>query len=289
MQGERVWRDGRNEAGEGAARRRVFEIIFMSDTRSGRIFDLLLILVIFASVIVVMLDSVASIRRTHEQLLDYIEWAFTLLFTIEYLARLWCVRRPRVYARGFFGIVDLLSVLPMYLEFLFAGSGNLLVIRILRLLRLFRILKLSRYVGASDTLIRALRQSRRKIMVFLFAVLTLVIVFGSLMYLIEGPEHGYTSIPRGVYWAIVTLTTVGYGDITPGTPVGQTISAMVMVLGYGIIAVPTGIYAAELRDIAIHSRSHIVCPECAKSGHEDNAKFCNKCGANLRPPERESA
>ena len=171
----------------------------------------------------------------------------------------------------------------------------------LRLLRLFRILKLSRYVGAADTLVTALRQSRRKILVFLFAVLTLVTVFGSLMYLIEGPQHGYTSIPRGVYWAIVTLTTVGYGDITPSTTVGQAISSLVMILGYGIIAVPTGIYdavvihegghclQAELRDIAIHRRERITCPECAKSGHDEGAKFCNKCGASLQPSAPEES
>jgi len=285
MQDERVLRDGRNEAGEGAARRRTFEVVFMSDTLAGKVFDLILIVVIFASVIVVMLDSVESIGRKHQALLDAAEWGFTFLFTIEYLTRLWCVRRARIYARGFYGTVDLLSVLPTYLELLLTGSGALLVIRVLRLLRLFRILKLTRYVGAADTLVVALRQSRRKILVFLFAVLTLVTVFGTLMYLIEGQEHGYTSIPRGVYWAIVTLTTVGYGDITPVTTVGQVISSVVMIMGYGIIAVPTGIYAAELRDIAIQRRSRIVCPECAKSGHEDHAKFCNKCGANLRPEE----
>jgi voltage-gated potassium channel len=283
MNDERVLRDGRNEAGEGAARRRAFEIIFMSDTPAGKVFDLLLIILITTSVIVVMLDSVETIRIEHHALLDAAEWGFTTLFTIEYLTRLWCVRRAGVYARGFYGIVDLLSVLPMYVELFLSGAGTLLVIRVLRLLRLFRILKLSRYVGAADTLVTALRQSRRKILVFLFAVLTLVTVFGSLMYLIEGPQHGYTSIPRGVYWAIVTLTTVGYGDITPSTTIGQAISSLVMILGYGIIAVPTGIYAAELRDIAIHRRERIACPECAKSGHDEGAKFCNKCGANLRP------
>ncbi len=285
MGAQRSLSDGHNEAASDAIKRRVFEIIFLSDTPSGKLFDVVLLLTIAASVLVVMLESVALIRVGREELFHYAEWLFTLLFTAEYLLRIWCVRRPVRYMTSFYGVVDLLAVLPTYLSLFLTGAGYLLVIRILRLLRLFRILKLARYVGAADLLIEALARSRRKIVVFLYAVLTIVTICGALMYLIEGPENGFSSIPKGVYWAIVTLTTVGYGDITPNTVVGQALSAVVMIMGYGIIAVPTGIYAAELRGVMISHHDEKKCPECSRTGHDEDARFCKHCGSNLRSSE----
>ena len=285
MSGEKTLSDGLNQAGEGQRKRTVFRVIFLSDTQAGRVFDLLLQATILLSVAVIMLESVAEIRFGRRDLFVKLELFFTLLFTIEYFARLWCVRKKLVYATSFFGIVDLLAILPTYIALIFTGAGYLLVIRVLRLLRIFRILKLTRYVGAADMLLEALGRSRRKIFVFLYSILTLVTVFGALMFLIEGPENGFTSIPRGVYWAIVTLTTVGYGDITPHTVLGQMISASVMILGYGIIAVPTGIYAAELRDVLVRRREEVVCPECSRSGHDDDAGFCKFCGGDLKSRE----
>jgi voltage-gated potassium channel len=266
---ERTLSDGHNEAGKSRSKRQLFRIIFLSDTTSGRGFDIALQLMIALSVAVIMLESVAEIRFGHRDIFRSLEWFFTILFTIEYLFRLWCVRSAWTYARSFYGVVDLLAIVPGYLSLLVTGTGYLLIVRVLRMLRLFRILKLSRYVSAADTLL----------------ILTLVTVFGSMMYLIEGPENGFTSIPRGIYWAIVTLTTVGYGDITPHTTVGQMVSAMVMVLGYGIIAVPTGIYAAELRDVIVRRRETIKCAECSRVGHDDDAKFCKFCGSNLTHQE----
>ena len=260
-------------------RLRLQEIIFESDTLAGKWFDVLLIVSISLSVLVVMLDSVATIERQHGDLLLIAEWSFTILFTIEYLMRLICVGRPLAYAYSLFGIVDLLSILPTYLSLFLPGTHYLVVIRILRVLRIFRVLKLVQYISESRLLIQALYSSRRKITVFLLAVLTLVVILGSLMYVIEGEEHGFTSIPRSIYWAIVTLTTVGYGDISPQTALGQTLSAIVMILGYSIIAVPTGIISAELTQ-AISSRS-AICPKCSLDGHDSDARFCKNCGAEI--------
>ena len=257
------------------------EIIFEADTRWGKLFDILLILLIMASVILVMLDSVSSIRQSYGRLLYFIEWIFTILFTIEYILRLYSVRRPLGYATSFFGIVDLLAILPSYLSIIFPGTHYLLVIRILRVLRIFRVLKLAQYIGEIQVLSRALLASRRKITVFLFAVTTLVIIFGAMMYLIEKPEHGFTSIPRSIYWAIVTLTTVGYGDISPKTELGQAISAIIMIIGYGIIAVPTGIVTAELTQSYKKSVSTQVCRMCSAEGHDPDASHCKYCGAEL--------
>ncbi len=276
-----VLTDGKNRAGEREWQRRLFVTIFQTGTRTGRAFDVGLILVILTSVAVVMMESVATLDARYGRLLFWLEWLFTILFTLEYLLRLACVRSPRTYALSFYGIVDFLAFVPAYLELLLAGSGYLLVIRMLRILRLFRVLKLGRYIGAANSLLEALRRSRGKIIVFLYTVLTLVVIFGALMYLIEGPENGFTSIPRGVYWAIVTLTTVGYGDITPVTDFGQAISAMVMVMGYGIIAVPTGIYAAELRDVMTRHRVAVACPTCSEVGHAEDARHCKYCGSVL--------
>jgi voltage-gated potassium channel len=269
----------------GPTRARLHEIIFEADTPGGRAFDLLLIWSILLSVLAVMLDSVAPIRARHGALLVRLEWGFTILFTVEYVLRLSCIGRPRRYATSFYGVVDLLAIIPTYLSLVFPGSQYLLVIRILRVLRIFRVLKLVQYLDEANVMLRALRASRRKIAVFFFTVLTLVVVFGAVMYLIEGAEHGFDSIPRSLYWAIVTMTTVGYGDISPQTPVGQALAAVVMVLGFAIIAVPTGIVASEMtRAEGGGPRRPVstqVCPQCSLEGHDPDARFCKGCGARL--------
>jgi len=266
-------------------RARAHEVIFEADTPFGKAFDIVLILSIVGSIAAVMLESVESVRAEHGHALQIAEWGFTILFTVEYVLRLVCVSHPARYARSFFGVVDLLAILPTYISLVLPGAQAMLVIRTLRILRVFRVLKLANYVRESDTLVQALYASRRKIAVFIFAVFTLVIVFGALMYLVEGPEHGFTSIPRGVYWAIVTLTTVGYGDISPGTDLGQMLAAVIMVMGYGIIAVPTGIVTAELTRAGEVEGGHIVstraCPACGVGGHEFDAVFCRRCGGHL--------
>jgi voltage-gated potassium channel len=262
-------------------RHRLHEVIFEADTPAGKAFDVALILAIVASVAAVMLDSVAGVRGAYGPFLLAVEWFFTLLFTVEYLLRLFSVRRPIRYATSFFGVVDLLSVVPTYLSLLVPGSRYLLVIRLLRVLRIFRIFKLAQYLGEIRHLSRALRASRRKITVFLATVLTLVVVLGSLMYVIEGEEHGFTSIPKGIYWAVVTLTTVGYGDISPQTNLGQSLAALVMILGYGIIAVPTGIVTVEFARAFEPEVSTQACPQCAAEGHDPDAVHCKFCGARL--------
>ena len=258
------------------------EIIFEADTPAGKSFDVLLIACILLSVVAVMLDSVHDVRIQYGALLYSIEWFFTILFTIEYILRLFSVGRPAMYATSFFGIVDLLAIVPTYLSLLFPGSQYLLVIRLLRVLRVFRVLKLAQYIGEAGILIQALRASRRKITIFLFVVFTIVIIVGSAMYLIESEENGFTSIPRSVYWAIVTLTTVGYGDISPKTSIGQALAAVVMVMGYAIIAVPTGIMTVEISQaMGKQYVSTQACPECSAEGHESNAVYCKFCSAKL--------
>jgi len=264
-------------------RSRAYEIIFLADSPGGKAFDVALIAAILISVAVVMLDSVGSISASHRTALRVAEWIFTVLFSIEYLFRIVAVRRARAYAFSFFGVVDLMAVLPTYLSLLLPGGHYFIVIRILRVLRVFRVLKLAQYVGEARTLGAALRASRYKIIVFLFTVLTVVVVVGSLMFLVEGPEAGFTSIPRGVYWSIVTLTTVGYGDIHPVSPLGQTLAAMVMVLGYGIIAVPTGIVTVELAHQAQRNVAARRCPACDGGDHDRDARHCKHCGARLGP------
>jgi voltage-gated potassium channel len=254
-------------------------IIFGSETRLGKAFDVVLIISIICSVVAVMLGSVDEIQQQYSRILFYVEWFFTLLFTLEYSLRLISIRSPWRYARSFFGIVDFLSIIPTYLSFLFPSIKYMLVIRILRLLRIFRILKLSAYMGEAQTLMDALNRSRRKILVFLYTILTLVVVFGSLMYVVEGDDAGFSSIPKSLYWAIVTLTTVGYGDITPQSPLGQVIAAFIMIMGYGIIAVPTGIYSAELiKSYREEKISNHACPDCGKIGHDVDAEYCKYCG-----------
>lgn len=257
------------------------EVIFEADTTAGRAFDIVLIASIVLSVVAVVCESVNHIETSYGALLRAIEWFFTILFTVEYALRLVCVTRPLRYATSFFGVVDLLAILPTYLSILLPGSHYLLVIRALRVLRVFRVLKLAQYLNEAQLLSQALYASRRKIAVFLFAMLTLVVIIGALMYMIEGEQHGFTSIPRSIYWAIVTLTTVGYGDIAPQTNVGQALAAMVMILGYGIIAVPTGIVTAELSRVSSQDISTQACPACAAEGHDIDAIHCKYCGAPL--------
>ena len=264
-------------------RLKLHEIIFEADTPLGNAFDILLIVSILLSVAVVMLDSVRSIRVDYIGLLHAIEWFFTILFTVEYVLRLISVSKPMRYGTSFFGVVDLLAILPTYLALLFPASHYFAVIRILRVLRIFRILKLAHHLKEAKILMEGLRESRSKITVFLFAVFTLVIICGSLMYVIEGEENGFTSIPRSIYWAVVTLTTVGYGDISPQTNIGQTVASLIMVMGYGIIAVPTGIVTVGLTRASMGAKpvSTQACPSCSGEGHDINAKFCKLCGSAL--------
>ncbi|NWH06097.1 ion transporter [Desulfobacter latus] len=273
----------KNQKGFHRLRIRLHEIIFEADTRAGKWFDLILILSILSSVLVVMLDSVAAVKVSHGNLLYGIEWGFTLLFTLEYLLRLFCVTKPLRYAFSFLGLVDLLAVLPTYVSLVLPGSQYMLVIRILRVLRVFRVLKLASYVGEAAILMQALLASRRKITIFLLAIISLVVIFGSLMYLIEGPENGFTSIPRSIYWAIVTMTTVGYGDISPKTNLGQSLASVIMILGYAIIAVPTGIVTAQLNHAGRKKISTQACPACMALGHDPDAVFCKFCSERLNP------
>ena len=269
----------KNKLTPSSWRESLHRIIFGSESRLGKCFDIILIISIICSIIAVMLSSVISIQQQYIKQLLYIEWFFTFLFTIEYVLRLLIVQRPLLYARSFFGLVDFLSIIPTYLVFFFPSIKYMLIIRILRLLRIFRILKLTVYMGEAQGLIRALNGSWRKITVFIYTVLTLVILFGSLMYVVEGSQAGFTSIPKSVYWAIVTLTTVGYGDIAPQTPLGQVIASFIMIMGYGIIAVPTGIYSAELiKSYQPHNINNKACPDCGKIGHDIDANYCKYCG-----------
>lgn len=262
-------------------RSKLHEVIFEADTPAGRAFDVVLIASILLSVLAVMLDSIASVRAVYGGLLYGVEWFFTLLFTVEYVLRLLCVKRPVAYATSFYGVVDLLAVIPTYLSIFFPAGRYLLVIRVLRVLRVFRILKFARYVGEARILMEALRASSRKIIVFLFTVLTLVTIFGSFMYLIEGEENGFTSIPRSIYWAIVTLTTVGYGDISPQTSAGQALASLIMILGYSIIVVPTGFVTVELGRAMDRKVSTQACPGCGAEGHDPDAGYCKYCGEKL--------
>jgi voltage-gated potassium channel len=258
------------------------EIIFEADTFWGKTFDIALIIAIILSVIIVSLESVSIIRNRFGEWLIVLEWTFTILFTFEYLARVFSILKPRKYIFSFYGVVDLLSILPTYLSLFVAGAQSLLVIRTLRLIRIFRIFKLVHFIGEAKQLVTALKSSIRKITVFLVAVLSIAVIMGTVMYLVEGAENGFTSIPVSIYWAIVTLTTVGYGDIAPGTVMGQTIAAFIMIMGYGILAVPTGIVSVELakstKDTQVTTQS---CPSCSAEGHDFDADFCKKCGSEL--------
>ena len=271
-------------------RLRLYIIIFEADTRAGRAFDLALVFLILFSVTVVVLDSVASIHERWGEVFTVLEWTFTALFTAEYVARLLCVRRPSRYARSFFGVIDLLALLPTYLAILVPGLHALIDVRILRLLRLFRILKLGAYVDEFAALGRALAATRRKIFVFLSFVLMVVLVMGTLMYVVEGPTNGFTSIPVAVYWAITTMTTVGFGDITPKTDLGRLIASVMMLLGWGTLAVPTGIVSAEFTARRVTpSPTTRTCHECLSEGHSAQARFCSDCGAPLPDYETDAA
>ena len=260
---------------------RIHEIIYEADTRGGKIFDVILLIAIFASIVLVMLESVESFDNKYHTFLNVSEWIITILFSIEYVLRTISIKKPLKYIFSFYGIIDLLSTIPKYLSIILVGSHNLAALRALRLLRVFRILKLARYIGTSNRLLVALKASRAKIAVFLFFVIIICIILGTVMYMIEGSENGFTSIPRSVYWAIVTLTTVGYGDIAPHTPIGQFIASIIMILGYGIIAIPTGIVSSEMTKAEnIHTNTQ-SCPECLKENHKDAAEFCYHCGAKL--------
>jgi voltage-gated potassium channel len=276
-------KDARREVAPPRAHWRtvLHEVIFEADTPLGKGFDVLLIVSILASVIAVMLDSIGAVQSLYGSFLYGVEWLFTIIFTVEYLLRLMCVGRPLKYAISFYGVVDLLAIIPTYVSLFLPGSQYLLVIRILRILRIFRILKLVPYLGEARLLMKALRASGHKITVFIYTVMTLVVIFGSLMYIIEGGANGFTSIPRSIYWAIVTLTTVGYGDISPQTVPGQTLASMVMILGYAIIAVPTGIVTVEMSRTFGRKVSTQACPECSAEGHDPDARHCKYCGAVL--------
>lgn len=260
---------------------RLYRIIFGTGTPAGRRFDLILIAAILISVSAVILDSVDPLQSRYSVWLLTIEWAFTILFTFEYMVRLYCSPNPKAYASSFYGIVDLLAILPTYISMIYPTASLLLIIRLLRVLRIFRILKLIQYTGEANLLLRSMMMARRKILIFLFSVIIVVTIFGSLMYIIEGPAYGFTSIPKSIYWAIVTVTTVGYGDITPHTVLGQAIASLAMLTGYGIIAIPTGILSAELMTEMQRERTTVRCSNCEKSGHEKDADYCKHCGTEI--------
>ncbi|MDO9137595.1 MAG: ion transporter [Lutibacter sp.] len=261
---------------------KLYQIIYEADTPAGKWFDIVLIFAILSSILLVMLESVESFNVKHHDFLDISEWVITILFTLEYIIRIIVIKKPAKYIFSFYGIIDLLATIPKYLSLIFIGTHFLVALRALRLLRVFRILKLTHYLGASFNLMTALKASRIKISVFLFSVFIITIIIGTIMYLIEGPENGFTSIPLSMYWAIVTLTTVGYGDLAPHTPFGQLLASFVMILGYGIIAVPTGIVTSAITAQDLKTQTHTqTCPHCLTDNHMTDAEFCHKCGGKL--------
>lgn len=266
---------------EKVFKKKVHDIIFEADTPTGKAFDILLFVAIILSVVIVLLDSVESLNAKYGYWFFIIEWGLTILFTLEYLLRIYTVNNAAKYIFSFYGIIDFLAIIPTYLSLFLVGTHYLAVVRILRLLRIFRVLKLMRFVGAADTLSNALSSSRAKIIVFLEVIITIVVIIGSIMYLIEGPENGFTNIPVSIYWAIVTITTVGYGDIAPHTIAGQTLASLLMIVGYSIIAVPTGIITTEMALKARRKKNTHACQNCHFSDHDDDAFFCKKCGEKL--------
>lgn len=268
---------------------RIHEIIFEADTPTGKFFDLALLVMIAASIVVVMLESVHSINVQYKQWFSILEWVFTIFFTIEYGLRVFCVYKPWKYVFSFYGMIDLLAILPAYLGLFIAGAQSFVIIRALRIMRVFRILKLGHFMSEGTVIVRALQASRAKITVFIVFVLLMVSIIGSIMYLVEGgPKSAFSSIPRSVYWAIVTLTTVGYGDISPVTPLGQFLASVVMIIGYAVIAVPTGIVSAELiqESQAASKITTQACRHCSKEGHDADADFCKYCGERLDEPSK---
>ncbi|MCP9337854.1 ion transporter [Stutzerimonas xanthomarina] len=262
-------------------RERIYVIIFFTNTPAGKLFDTTLLFFIFASLVVVMLDSVAIYNDQYGGVLDGLEWLFTGVFLIEYLVRIYCHPEPRKYVVSFYGAIDVLSVVPAFIALLYPDAEYLLVVRAIRMLRVFRVLKLTQYLSQANFLLVALRGSKQKIVVFLLSVTTLVLIYGTLMYVIEGPSNGFTSIPMSIYWAVVTITTVGFGDIVPHTPLGKAVATLVMITGYSIIAVPTGIFTAELATAMRADSLQHRCPSCEKLSHEPNASFCSRCGTQL--------
>lgn len=258
----------------------VEEVIFGVETRWGKGFDVVLLWAIVLSLVAIMLESIPTFREHHGTSLYIIEWVFTIFFTLEYILRLWVSEKPKEYAFSFLGVIDLLAIIPTYLSLFIVGSQFLLVIRAIRLLRVFRILKLVRYLKGAEMLVVAMKSSKEKIFVFLTAVVTMAVILGTLMYMIEGGENGFDSIPRSIYWAIVTLTTVGYGDIAPGTTTGQFVAALIMILGYSIIAVPTGIVSVEVAK-ASKDQSTVKCSRCGETSHLAESRFCHKCGERI--------
>ncbi|WP_299592389.1 ion transporter [uncultured Microbulbifer sp.] len=263
------------------ARKWLNEVIFGTDTPAGKYFDVVLIWTILLSVALVLLASVENWWVRYGDIFYTLEWFFTALFTVEYLTRVYCAKDRRSYIFSFYGVVDLLAILPSYLALIFTGATYLMVIRLLRVLRIFRILKLVRYLSDANLLVRSLWQARRRILVFYASVLVICIIFGSIMFIVEGPKHGFTSIPKSIYWTIVTITTVGYGDITPHTPLGQAIASMTMLIGYSIIAVPTGIVTAELAHELGREKQLARCHNCGRAGHDADSEFCKHCGYKL--------
>ena len=268
---------------EGYLKHKLNEVIFGTETPAGKCFDLILIFLILLSVTTVILDSMVALTQQYHRYIVWAEWAFTLLFTLEYMVRVYCRPQRWRYIRSFYGVIDLVSILPTYISLLIPGASYLLIVRLLRVLRIFRILKLMRYINEVNVLGRSMILSRRKIFVFLLFVLVLAIVFGSLMFVVEGPDNGFTNIPRSIYWTIVTITTVGYGDIVPQTVIGQIVAAAAMLTGYSIIAIPTGIFTAELAREMQRSRQLTVCDACKRGGHDADANYCKYCGAEMHP------
>jgi len=266
---------------ENKLRSKLYRIIFEADTPGGKTFDIILLIAILLSVIIVLLDSVASLNEKYGALFNTLEWILTVLFTVEYILRIYSAHKPIRYIFSFYGIIDLLAILPTYLSLVLTGTHFLVVIRVLRLLRVFRVLKLARYVGAANNLRTALKNSRAKIVVFIEVVLAIVVIIGSMMYLIEGPENGFNNIPKSIYWAIVTITTVGYGDIAPNTPIGQILASILMLTGYAIIAVPTGIITTEMTKLSRKESDKRVCEGCHYDVHDPDAAYCKKCGHAL--------
>ena len=273
-----------NSANKPSWKAKIHEIIYEADTQQGKLFDVLLLIAIIASIVLVMLESVKSIDSYYHDYLYIGEWVITVFFSIEYVLRVISIKKPTKYIFSFYGIIDLLATIPMYLSFFLISSSSLVALRALRLLRVFRILKLARYIGASNKLLLALKASRAKIAVFLFFVVIVCIILGTIMYMIEGEENGFTNIPVSIYWAIVTLTTVGFGDIAPQTPLGQLIASVIMILGYSIIAIPTGIVSSEIVNTNSNFDTNTQsCPTCLKEKHKDKAVFCYNCGGILNP------
>ncbi|AXN31080.1 ion transporter [Vibrio coralliilyticus] len=264
----------------------LYIIIFGTHTKAGRAFDIALIIAILSSLLVLVLESIPTVASQWRTELRYLEYTFTALFTIEYLLRLYCSPKPVAYAKSFYGVVDLLAILPTYLAFFFPSASFMGVIRLLRVMRIFRVLKLVRYLQDSNILLRSLLMARRKIFIFFSTVAILVTIFGALIFVIEGPKNGFTSIPKSIYWAIVTITTVGYGDLVPQTNLGKAVASITMLLGYSILAVPTGIITAELNQEMRTHKSLVKCPNCSKSGHESDAMHCKHCGSELADPDQ---